>query len=541
MLAILLALFTATMVAQPDILDAEVEFQTTSSLARRGTLALGGTPEADAIIERGYNVHRGGPGREDETFSWYGIGQALVGLPFYLAGDALGRIFPEFERANAETTHMGIGRSEYFAHLFVGWRNPLFAALTAFLLVKTCRRIGSRRSHAWLAGLSYGICTFAWPQARSTLSGVQATFFLFLAFHLTLKIESAFERRRPSGWMLAAVGLALGMAFLTRMLVAPVIVVLYGALVFVLIDGYQRRGTGFRFSDLVWSATPALACFALYLWTNHERFGDPLESGYGDAVQWSDYFNYPLHHGLFRILFAPGQGFLWMAPGVLLLPFWMRRLWRRGKFRTPLIQILVSLAVLIPVSMTAGWHGAWGYGPRYALPMLPFLWIGLAPALDALEELRFGRVLASVPLFFGMLVALGGVLVDHTTHTDLAIQAARLEWPDAPGLTEADQEESRFVSIRLDWRFAAPWAHWRILRHRLAGLGEEFPVRQIFLMDHEAVLRPEHEREKGYQHLTWVDFHRRLGGPTWPATLFCVGILFCGLVLAIRGLDPGLP
>ena len=69
-LFILLAFFTATMVTQPDIIDAEVEFQTVSSLARSRSFALGGTPEAEAITtvehqgRQGFNVRRGGPGRE---------------------------------------------------------------------------------------------------------------------------------------------------------------------------------------------------------------------------------------------------------------------------------------------------------------------------------------------------------------------------------------------------------------------------------------------------------------------------------------------
>ena len=54
-------------------------------------------------------------------------------------------------------------------------------------------------------------------------------------------------------------------------------------------------------------------------------------------------------------------------------------------------------------------------------------------------------------------------------------------------------------------------------------------------------MNSEHERAKGFRHLAWVDFAARLGGPTWPAMLFCTLLLGAGLVVAIRGLDPNLP
>ena len=119
--ALLLAIYTATFSGLPDNPDAEVEFQTTSALARTGSLALGGTPEAEAIIERRYNVRIGVDG---EAYSWFGPGQAVLALPLYLAGRGLSVLWPAVEERHAATERMGASRSEYFPHLLVGWRNP---------------------------------------------------------------------------------------------------------------------------------------------------------------------------------------------------------------------------------------------------------------------------------------------------------------------------------------------------------------------------------------------------------------------------------
>lgn len=57
--ALLLAVFVATMNGLPTVPDAEVEFQTTSALARTGRAALGGTPEAEALIASRFGVVEG--------------------------------------------------------------------------------------------------------------------------------------------------------------------------------------------------------------------------------------------------------------------------------------------------------------------------------------------------------------------------------------------------------------------------------------------------------------------------------------------------
>ena len=201
---LLLALYTATFTGAPENPDAEVEYQTTSSLARRGRLDLGGTPEAEALMAatplgragQGFGVAPGGPGREDRFYSWFGVGQAFAGLPFWWAGAALARLFPELEEAHRATEFFGVPRSEYFQHLFVGWRNPLLAALTASLVLACARLAGASARSACAAALAYGVATFAWPQARSTLSDVQATLFLFAGFHALLRARAC---RAPKG------------------------------------------------------------------------------------------------------------------------------------------------------------------------------------------------------------------------------------------------------------------------------------------------------------------------------------------------------
>jgi hypothetical protein len=532
----LLAVYGATLATQPDVLDGEVEFQTTSSLVRRGTLALGGTPEAEGILAwdggRGFNVRPGGPGREHERFSWFGVGQSFVGVPFYLAGAALRSAFPAFELRQAEVPHLGIHRSEYFEHLAVLSRSALCAAGTGALLVSACLLLGLARRTAALAGLAYGLTTFAWPQARTSLDAVQSTFLLAAALHEVLALRARLAAgAAPSAARLALLGALLGLAFLTRSLTAPVLVVLGGAALVLLLGGRRARA-----GELAALALPALAAFGVFLWTNWLRFGDPLEQGYGGVVTWEGYFNYPLHLGLLGLLFAPGPGLAWTAPLALVGLIGLPRLWIRGERFVALVLALAVAAVLLPVAKTLGWHGGWNYGSRYALPALPFLWLAAATALPALWTSVAGKALVLALGLAGFLGALGGTLVDTTTHLGLAIQAARLEWPELAGASEADREAERFQRIATDLDYAAPLAHWRILRHRLAGKGETFSPRELFGVASDEPLTLPEDRDHGFRHLAWVDFRERLGGSLVPILVVSAGLLVAAAALARRSL-----
>jgi hypothetical protein len=271
------------------------------------------------------------------------------------------------------------------------------------------------------------------------------------------------------------------------------------------------------------------------LWINWARFGDPLETGYSDAVGSGTFFSYPPLWGLLGVTIAPGKGLLWHAPLLLVAAFGLRRLARDPVLATLVVGAVV--AVFLPPIHTQTFHGAWTYGPRYVLPALPFLWIATALGLEWFDR-PVRRLVPAALLVLGGTTALAGVLVDQSTHHDLALQAARLEFTELEDPTERGRDEQRFVAIQWDWRFAAPWAHWRIFRQRAAGLPERFYSDQLFFLDEREALTPTHERDRGFRHLAWVDLEQRLGGRAWPGVALAVLLAAAGLLQLVRGFDP---
>jgi hypothetical protein len=528
---LLSAVYLATFAGLPEVPDAEVEFQTTSALVRTGRADLQGTPEADALIAAGFGVAPGEGERAGRWYARYGIGQALAALPLHKAGQGLSALAPQFEARHARDSAWGARRSEYFAHLAVGARNPLLGAATAALLVLIALRLGLARATAWCCGLGYGLTTFAWPQARYGLSDVQATFFLVLAFHGMLGPRAA--RARAA----LGVGLALAAAVATRVAVLPAALVLLVAVL-----ARLRRAPAARAGGLLLPACAALpfalGLAALAAW-NRARFGSALETGYGHGLDYAGFLSGDPLHGAWSLLVAPGRGLLWMAPALALLPLARERA-REGEARFWWrASLAVALAVLVPAACLRGWHGAWTYGPRYLLPLLPFAWLGVGLALESRRGRQAPARAAALALCgLGLVVQLAGTAVDAGTHLDLGLQAAREVWPTPAGVDEREMEERRFDRMQWDWRFAAPWAHLRILRERLAGAEERFDARALYFVATSRALEPAHARERGFAHLAWVDFHKRLGGSPGPAAALCGALLALGLAAgraAFRG------
>jgi hypothetical protein len=537
-----LAIYTATFTGIPDNPDGEIAYQTTRSLALDGELAIHGTSEAETILAfarsappGAASVRPGAGERSDRYYAWFGVGQALAGVPFFWVGRILARAsFSALDHDHEAVTSYGLARTEYVEHLAVGWRNPLLAALTVWLVVSVATRLGARRAEALAGGLALGLGTYLWPQARSSLSDVQATFLLFLAFHWLLVARESLERSgRVSALVLLGIGSALGGAFLTRIAVGGAALALLTAAIVVLARASPAR-EHVRASRMLSLLLLPVVCAAL-VWTgtNWVRFGDVLESGYGEALARMGLFSRSPWPGLAGLLVSPGRGLLWMAPGILLAPVGIAWAWRRGERLWPLMTIAVSLAVLAPAALAPGWHGAWTYGPRYLLPLLPFAWVGVVLASTATAGRRAWRLAASALFLAGLLVAIPGVLVDTMSYHDLAVRAARIAWPDEPG-SEGDADAARFERMQWDRGFAAPLAHARILGRRLAGRGEEHPVAEIFLVDSPARLHPSNGRDEGFRHLAWIDLHERLRRSVfWPAA-WVGSLLLLALVEALR-------
>ena len=329
-----------------------------------------------------------------------------------------------------------------------------------------------------------------------------------------------------------------------------------------------RAGTSGALRDLAWLGLPLVLAVVGSAW---------IEGGLGALAERTvseSLAPLNLGPGLERLgraallLISPGLGLIWFGPLVLLAPL---GLWRHRHDRLLVFCVLWCLAaVLLACIGRDDWHGSVAFGPRLLLPIVPLLWIACALAFDSRRKLRFARRTAIALGLFGLLSTLGGVAVDRGTYAelghqalaarpvpasnsrpsaplDIALPAPLSDVPGAPDPASGAPPEFQLepaealARAQWSWDFAQPWAHWRILRHRVALPDMTFSARQIFFEPSGTTLRPAADRERGFRHFAWVYLEEPLNGIAWPVLLGCFLLFALGGIQATQGLDPTRP
>lgn len=154
-----------------------------------------------------------------------------------------------------------------------------------------------------------------------------------------------------------------------------------------------------RRAALLWLAglLPPLALWMLY---NNACFGGPLQLGFlahADPRYAAAYgggwlgMQVPEPGALLGLTFSAARGLFFFTPALLLAFAGWRKNW---------VSTSVCLAIFAFALTTVDWRAGWAYGPRYLVPMIPFLLVGVASAVRDVE--------ADHP--FAVLLAAGGVV-----------------------------------------------------------------------------------------------------------------------------------
>lgn len=252
---------------------------------------------------------------------------------------------------------------------------------------------GSAMGGTWMVLLG-GLGTGWFAYSTALYSHVPAGMLLFLGF-LALRQchgENDLNRRRLLAFL---AGLLAGAALICDFVVALAVPVL-GA--WALLRGARRPNIVVALPWLL-GLVPPLAAWMLY---NTACFGGPLQVGF---LSHSDQtFAGAYQRGWFGmqppdpaavtgLLFSPARGLFFVSPALIVGPW---GLWRTARGRAPLapnsangvspgeaaVCLAVALAVLVFATTTVDWRAGWAYGPRYLMPAVPFLLVGVAAAVN---------------------------------------------------------------------------------------------------------------------------------------------------------------
>src|ERR1700683_5603066 len=231
----------------------------TESIATKGSVAVAPeTPGATAGLEGRY-------------YSKYGLGQSLLGVPFYLVGAYLQNHLAKpntYLNPNADPI-------TYWVCLL-----GIFSGVGAVVfLYLSCTELGFGERASIIATIAFGACTFEWFYARTFMTEVPSTFFLICAFYALLR----WREENSTRWLWCA-GISSGLSVFVRL---QNVIMLPALGIWLLCELWlwNRYELKKRVASMViWSA-PIFASLLVIAAYNYIRFGSVTDVGIGRPIQ----------------------------------------------------------------------------------------------------------------------------------------------------------------------------------------------------------------------------------------------------------------
>lgn len=262
--------------------------------------------------------------------------------------------------------------------------NIVLSVLVAASIYRTARRFDARpRTAALFVALCF-YTTFLWNYLRAHNSEIMQL--LFFGWAVTGFLDVLDERRAGvEGRGVIRLWAACAAIFLTKvsyLFIGPLFAL------GLLVDRKGRSGGSWRDAFYAEARQHVVPCgLMLGAWAalNWVKFGSPLLTGYHIWKPQITGFNGNLFAALEQLAFSPQWSFVVCFPMLLLAGpeavAWLRR--KPIAFGT-ILGIAVIYVVLI--GLLPSWTGAWCYGPRYWIFILPFVALPAVGMLDWLKH-----------------------------------------------------------------------------------------------------------------------------------------------------------
>ena len=369
--ALLAAVYLVSGSGRFHIVDEVSLFSVTESVAKRGAFDTNAIAWTQWVNSPGEVLGAFGPQGDD--FSKKGPAPAILAVPFYLIGWLSSRL-------PVAALHLSMLQTAF-------WLNAVVTALTGVLVARAVLALHYSLRAAVLAGAIFGLCTIAWPYATHFFGEPVSTLAIFGLFYALLRLRQTGAPRYALVGGLAA-GVMITTSAAHAVLPAPFCLYLLFAVHLWAKHTAQNANRGLSaavryllsaIGRLLAFAIPLAVLLGLLALYNLARFGTPFSTGY--HFESGEGFNANWLLGLWGLLFSPYRGLFWYTPlallSVLAWPGFIRRHRAEGW--------LLAIVALVMVAIFGKWWMWWGgfaWGPRFLVPLAPFLVVILAPWLE---------------------------------------------------------------------------------------------------------------------------------------------------------------
>jgi len=346
------------------------------------------------------------------------IGPSLLGIPFYLAFKGLVRLPPLAQLASGKKGpgalpsldevykkyHLpvpgtpGAGHSPLYhamALVFVTFFSvAVLSALVGAVVYLLADRFAAASANAIVLALAFGLGTPTFAYSNQLYQHQAGAFGAFVGFFLLWRVMAEGASRR---W-LWLVGALFGYAMASEYVLGPILTMV------VLWAGFQVR-PGRDLVRIIAAAAPWLIATAVY---NMAAFQTPLPVGYRYSAFPAAFdsgifgFSVPSWSSIYMFTFSPYRGLFFLSPFLLLAAPGLYVMSRHRRNRQLALVVLV-ITVLFFVYNASHWVSTGGdsAGPRYLIPMLPFLSVPIIFVLNGVRR----------PWQWGVIAVLVGVSI----------------------------------------------------------------------------------------------------------------------------------
>ena len=357
-------------------------FDTVRAIVERGSFEI--TEYATVLWTPGYTGDVSTVG--SRVYSSKSPGLALLCAPFYGLVYAIERACgvdfaaPDVVRINQWLTTI--------------WGAALPGAILAVVVMRRLRLCPMTAGDPLILAAGFAFGSLFFPYAGMLMVHSLVALCLFVAWVLV--------DNTPTALRASIAGLLIGVAFFADISAAPLVPC------YLLFLWFRRRG-----AIALFLIGPILAAIATLLY-QHIIFGHPLEAAtsrvnveyVGESLLFG-HFDWPDLRRLWWLSFHPLRGLFYCCP-IFVLALLSIRLVR------PTLYWLIPAAVIVNFVLFNltfhAWTAGWGTGPRYLIPILPFLIV-----LAARGYQRF-RVI-------------GYILITISVIAMFAVTAVRVQWP----------------------------------------------------------------------------------------------------------------
>lgn len=248
-------------------------------------------------------------------------------------------------------------------------------ALLGVVMYRLAQFCGAVPKQAFLMVIAYGFGSIALLHA-TMFSGHQIAASLGF-FSFALLIWFSLSNNQMAGFKNLEYG------FLAGMLCGFAVLTDYAAIVVAIFLTVYLFATSFRWQFKTGFLIGCCVCVIILAAYNTVCFGHPFSLSYGNiadgnfkevTAQGIHGIGFPRLESLAGLLFSPSHGVFFIMP-VLLLSIWgvINMIDREKRSREAFLIMGIVIGSFLFISGCYGWKGGMTFGPRYLVPMLPFL------------------------------------------------------------------------------------------------------------------------------------------------------------------------